>query len=465
MIWPKFWYARANGDVNVHIPASGRAPFSSSLDANANYPYTTIHRLHEIIFARAVSIMPFNPSESPRPTPSRQNTSLSGRHLQPRLTHPHLLSSRRKPRRWPLVFRFIKGAIHAEILLPVCLHAVFTAFVVYLDTNVFDSVGLPSSIIPSLSIVVGLMLVFRNQTSYNRFWDGRNAMSTMNTCVRNLVRTIATNSYSAARGPPSAAEREDIERTIRILMAIPFAIKNHLRAEWGAAWALGDVLNHDMNEHGTAIFNPDYAGLLPAGLEGHEDEGLGLPFQLTFFLDGFIKRGEERGWFPAPGASQMQAQLNHLLDAYGRMETIKLTPMPVAHLIHQRQVLALFGCVLPFAMVDEMGWWAIPIVSLVIFTLYGIEGIGSQLEDPFGYDRNDIKMDALAGDSKTEIGVILNEWRSHSKAMEDTYRLRSWEEGHGRQCLDSDKGINKTIEQGKYMPPDLFLRWRPSSVS
>jgi putative membrane protein len=176
------------------------------------------------------------------------------------------------------------------------------------------------------------MLVFRNQTSYNRFWDGRNAMSTMNTCLRNLTRTIVTNSYSATRGPPTLAEREDIERTIRILMAIPFAVKNHLRAEWGAAWAIGGALGNDVDERGTAAYNPDYAGLLPAGLEGHESEGLGLPYQLTFFVDGFIKRGEDRGWFNAPGASQMQAQLNTFLDAYGKMETIKLTPMPVAHL-------------------------------------------------------------------------------------------------------------------------------------
>lgn len=62
-------------------------------------------------------------------------------------------------------------------------------------------------------------------------------------------------------------------------------------------------------------------------------------------------------------------------------------------------------------MVDDMGWWTIPIVSLVIFTLYGIEEIGSQLEDPFGYDRNDIKMDALVGDAKTELYVVLHEWR------------------------------------------------------
>lgn len=52
--------------------------------------------------------------------------------------------------RWPLVFRFIKGAVHGAILLPVTLHAMFTAFVVCLDRYVFDTVGLPSSIVCSL---------------------------------------------------------------------------------------------------------------------------------------------------------------------------------------------------------------------------------------------------------------------------------------------------------------------------
>ncbi|KAJ5558804.1 Bestrophin/UPF0187 [Penicillium sp. DV-2018c] len=318
----------------------------------------------------------------------------------------------------------------------------FTALIVYLDTYVFETVGLPSTIIPSLSIVVGLMLVFRNQTSYNRFWDGRNGMNTVNTCVRNLVRTITTNSYNAKSGqPPTPAEREDIERAIRILMAIPYTVKNHLRAEWGAAWAFENVVEEererereDRNVHETTLYNLEYVNLLPAGLE----------------------EGEERGWFPAPGASQMQGQLNTLTDAYGRMETIKLTPIPVAHLIHQKQVLALFGCVLPFAMVDEMGWWAVPVVSLVIFTLYGIEGIGSQLEDPFGYDRNDIKMDAIVGDLKIELDVVLSEWRTHSKAMEV---LNQQPAGavHGSMCLSAES------VEGMYMPPDLFLRLRPNA--
>ena len=83
--------------------------------------------------------------------------------------------------------------------------------------------------------------------------------------------------------------------------------------------------------------------------------------------------------------------------------------------IHQKQVLALFGMVLPFAMVEENGWWAVPITILVVFTLYGIDGIGAQLEDPFGCDRNDIKMDAIAEDVREETMVLLDEWRRAGK--------------------------------------------------
>ena len=67
--------------------------------------------------------------------------------------------------------------------------------------------------------------------------------------------------------------------------------------------------------------------------------------------------------------------------------------------------------VLPFALVDSMAWWSIPIMALLAFTLYGIEAIGSQLEDPFGYDKNDIKMDAIVEDARVECDVLLEEWR------------------------------------------------------
>jgi putative membrane protein len=90
---------------------------------------------------------------------------------------------------------------------------------------------------------------------------------------------------------------------------------------------------------------------------------------------------------------------------------IRTTPIPIGYLIHQKQVLALYLMILPFAIVDVMGWSGVPVMALVAFTLYGMEVIGRQLEDPFGYDKMDIKFDAILQDAQTEIETLLDEWR------------------------------------------------------
>ncbi|KAL9131798.1 MAG: hypothetical protein Q9217_000325, partial [Psora testacea] len=283
---------------------------------------------------------------------------------------------------------------------PVFVHAIFSALIVYIDQNLNRNLGLPASI------------VFRNQTSYNRFWDGRNYLSVIITSVRNLSRSFlacsSIHTYIGADKPALQAARADTEHTVRILVAILYATKNHLRAEWGAEIIPGTALSPNTGNPTTV---PEYGDLLPQGLKGLDDRGVGLPLQLTFFVEQYIKRSFDSGAFHGPQASQMQVQLNTLTEAYGRMETIRLTSIPVALLIHQKQVLSLFGCMLPFALVDEMGWWTVFIVAMVMFTLYGIDGIGSQLEDPFGYDRNDIRMDAIVEDIREEVFVLLEEWK------------------------------------------------------
>lgn len=233
------------------------------------------------------------------------------------------------------------------------------------------------------------------------------------TSVRNLSRSFCSVSSKAGQ-PLSGKDKEDIECTVRILMAIPSTIKSHLRAEWGAVWApvtARDALNGTTKPR----LNPDYVALLPLGLQLREDEGLGLPVELSCLIEGFIKRGVESDWFLPPQASQLWVQVNNLIEAYGKMETIRTTRFPVAYSIHQRQVLALLGTMVPFAIAKESGWWSVPIVSLLMFTFYGIEAIASRLEDPFGYDRNDIPMDDIVEDAKIEISAILREWRSSNQ--------------------------------------------------
>ena len=265
------------------------------------------------------------------------------------------------------------------------------------------------------------MLVFRNQTSYSRFWDGRNDLTIVVTTVRNLVRSFLTNSGNPSF-PATPIERADTEKTVKVLIAIPYAVKTHLRAEWSGSEGTKHISPFlDTEDDWPSTVNPGYADLLPRGMIGHESEGLGLPLQLSFLIEAYIRRGLARSWWAPPVASQLQVQLHTLIAAYGRMETIRLTPMPVAHLIHLKQVLALFGCVLSFAMTDEMGWWAVLVVGIVTFALYGIEALGSQLEDPFGYDKIDIQMDAIVEDGRLECGVMLEEWRRAGKAGRELF--------------------------------------------
>jgi putative membrane protein len=193
------------------------------------------------------------------------------------------------------------------------------------------------------------------------------------TCIRNLTRSFLTCSHVKGQ-KPSEEERADTEQSVRTLLAMIYAAKNHLRAEWstGSIPFLLAKSNIDRRRRdSTSVHKPEYQDLLPSRTRGFEDQGLGLLLQLSIKIESYIKRAHDRGWFHSPQASQMTVQLNQLVSAYGSLETIHLTPLPVAYLIHMRQVLALFGGMLPFALVEEMGWYAVLLVSLVMFTLYG----------------------------------------------------------------------------------------------
>ena len=75
--------------------------------------------------------------------------------------------------------------------------------------------------------------------------------------------------------------------TIKILVAMMYAVKNHLRAKWGTALSPDSGLTEDGQHTDTA----EYKDLLPIGLKGHEHLGLGLTLQLTTFVENFIKIG------------------------------------------------------------------------------------------------------------------------------------------------------------------------------
>lgn len=112
------------------------------------------------------------------------------------------------------------------------------------------------------------MLVFRNSSSYERYWGGRTGLQSIVNAVRNLSRSFLVC------GPlEDDTDKMETEKVVKTLVAIMYAVKNHLRGNWEAM-----------------DFQPEYAVLIPEGLHGHEVEGVGMALELSFVVERYIKR-------------------------------------------------------------------------------------------------------------------------------------------------------------------------------
>ncbi|RDW88684.1 hypothetical protein BP6252_00716 [Coleophoma cylindrospora] len=347
----------------------------------------------------------------------------------------------------PLLKYLTADTAAIELAFPVFAHSLFAGFVVFVNEQITRDFNLPSSIIPSLSIVVGLMLVFRNQTAFSRFWNGRLHLNIITTAIRCISRQIlvlvpapditpvASGSSTPSTSCPeiwtynnpilerqgTVLPKSDYARTmevVKILVAMLYTTKNHLRADWGVALSPGTRLT----ENGQVTTTDEYKDLLPPRMKGYEQKGLGLTLQLATFVESFVGHGVTKGWFHNAAASSMLGELNNLTKAYGDMEVIRLVPIPVAHLIHHKQTLALYCGILPFAMAAEMSWWAVPLVAFVSFTLYGIEAIAATFEDPFGRAKIDINLDAAVADARQEVEALITAWQTQGLGAGGLFR-------------------------------------------
>lgn len=73
-----------------------------------------------------------------------------------------------------------------------------------------------------------------------------------------------------------------------------------------------------------------------------------------------------------------------MVEMMTAMERVANTPIPRSYSIHLKQCVTLYLFVLPFTLIKELGWGMVPIVTVVAFTLMGIEGIADEIEMPFG---------------------------------------------------------------------------------
>lgn len=215
-----------------------------------------------------------------------------------------------------------------------------------------------------IGAALGLLLVFRTNASYDRFWEGRKLLGMIVNRSRDLMRQVAT--YI-----DDADARALLRRRTVAMAAI---IHQMLRRETDLG-ALGEKITADER----AALEPlrarqiVMATWISARLRALADDG---------------KLGEQRLY-------AMDQNLTAIIDQLGGAERIMKTPVPFAYAQHIRTFVSFFCVTVPFAMVDTMRWYTPLAAALLAFALFGIEEIGIEIEDPFGYDDNDLPLDAI----------------------------------------------------------------------
>ena len=219
------------------------------------------------------------------------------------------------------------------------------------------------SVVPSL--VLGLLLVFRTNASYERFWEGRKLWGTMINTVRNLARQIWV-SVDTSRGSK--------EQALKLLVAFAIATKQHLRQQ-PCQQELRHLVSPTQLDKLLTMNSP--------------------PLEIAFWLGDYLQVQQLKGRINPYQLQAMTQQVNTLVDVLGGCERILKTPLPLSYSIHLKQLLVMYCMALPFQVVNELNVWTIPVVALVAFAVFGVEEIGLEIENPFGCDLNDLPLNAI----------------------------------------------------------------------
>lgn len=229
----------------------------------------------------------------------------------------------------------------------------------------------PTAIHGFVGTALGLLLVFRTNQSYDRWWEGRKLWGAMvNTC-RNLARAAAVH-----------LEGERLERIIALTQAFPAASMVTLRRE---PWTPGPLRDDDAQ----FIAARNHA---PAA----------ICQRITWHLREELKASRLSDIV----FTQLDANNQLLVDIIGGCERIHKTPLPFAYVVHLRRALVLYCASLPVALAASLGWWTLPAVFALTYVLLGIEEIGVEIEDPFDGDENDLPLERITDGIQSNVGSL-----------------------------------------------------------
>lgn len=209
--------------------------------------------------------------------------------------------------------------------------------------------------------LLGFLIVFRMNSSANRYWEGRSHWGMLINSTRSLARC------AAVYAPPA----HDLAP---LIAAYVLSIKLNLR----------DV--RDMEE---------LQSYLPAELYSKVIRFGNPPSAVAAAISQWIAERHRSGAIDTMQVRHMEDLLARMVDSQGGCEKIKKTPLPFVYAAMIKQLILVYLITLPIVLCGRTGWWTPVMVAIVSFGFFGIEEAGVEIEDPFGMDDNCLPLDAL----------------------------------------------------------------------
>jgi putative membrane protein len=287
---------------------------------------------------------------------------------------------------WGLVVKSLLGFGYAynvrELIKIQAIILTYSLIVVYLRLHVFNDVKkypieLNVTFLSLIGVIMGLTLVFRTNSSYDRWWEGRKLWG----ALINESRTLASNFY--------ALLPEDYENRRYLAAQIgnfAYALQGYLR----------DAINFDLF---------DDAGKPETLEELRKSKHITYKIATNIFVK--MEELHKNGKINDVDKINLKEQIEQMIGIMGACERVKNSPIPFSHVSFIKSFIILYCLLLPIGMVDTFHYYTIPAVFLISYALAGVEIISEEIEQPFGTDANDLPLLHISNIIKQNVYEIM----------------------------------------------------------
>lgn len=271
----------------------------------------------------------------------------------------------------------VKGTLYKGMLLSMITVGAITFILCWLHIN-YGWFKFPSNspTLGAISLVVGMLLVFRMNTAYDRWWEGRKLLGQLMNSSRFL--SMKVDNYIDDRELKNTLEK--------LIISYAYAVAEHLQ---------------DNTSFSTTL------GYLPESFKEGFDEAKHKPsFVLNILSKKFLSLNKA-GVISNEQLLTLEGCVSSFTDIVGACERIKFTPIPFAYAMHLKRIILLYCLMLPFTLISDYRYWSVLMIMMIFFVLVGIEVISEEIEEPFGKDANDLPIMETATNIKKNIEYLI----------------------------------------------------------